>query len=156
MTNPAALGASLTAAERYFYADVMSVASTVGSHMIADSRQHAGGVIEVLARLSGAWITLDAGRLRTALTVLGQVRPGLTIVCDHGFRVDNLITALAYNREAEYDDCLIDGLLQVAILGTVAFDSPDDEQDNDQLRTGNAMSDPDSDLNGDRITRHHG
>lgn len=52
-----------------------------------------------------------------------------------------LITALAQNREAAYDDCLIDGLLQIAILGTVAFDSPADEQDY-QLRAGSAMPDP--------------
>lgn len=149
MSGPATLGASLTAAERYFYAEVMSVASTVGSHMIASSRRRSDGAIEVLARHGGAWITLDTGRLRTALTAFGQVRPGLTIACDHGFRVDNLITALVQNREAEYDDCLIDGLLQVAILGTVTFDSPtNDEQDNDQLRSDSAMPDRDSDLDG--------
>lgn len=132
MSSPAALGATLTAAERYFYTEVMSAASTVGGHMIAGARQHADGATEVLARHSGAWITLDTGALRSALTALAQVRPGLTIACDHGYRVDNLITALTHNREAEYDECLIDGLLQIAILGTVAFDSPaDDEQDND-------------------------
>jgi hypothetical protein len=43
--------------------------------------------------------------------------------------VDNLITALAHNREAEYDECLIDGLLQMAILGTVTFSPARDEQE---------------------------
>lgn len=131
MTDPATLGGALTAAERYFYTEALHAASTVGGRMIATVRPHPDGTTEVLTHHSGQWVTLDTGALRTALTVLGRVQPGFAVACDHGYRVDNLITALAHNREAEYDDCLIDALLQIAVVGTVTYDSPTgDEQHN--------------------------
>ncbi len=132
MSGPATLSGTLTSAERYFYTEALRAASTVGDHMISSVRQHPDGTTEVLTRHSGQWVRLDTGALRTALADLGKVEPGLTIACDHGYRVDNLITALALNREAGYDDCLIDALLQIAVLGTVTYDSPAGDEPHDK------------------------
>jgi hypothetical protein len=73
----------------------------------------------VLSRDSGHWICVNAVRLPDALA------------CDHGFRVGRLVEALARNGEAEYDRCLTDGLLQIAVRGVVVYDPPSGKEGQD-------------------------
>lgn len=127
MSGTATLSGQLTAAELHFYTEVLRSVPKVGGHMLKRTRSNTDGTVDILTRAARQWITLDKEKLRSALIMLGSVEPGLTIACDHGYRVDRLITALAHNSEAEYDECLMDGVLQIAVLGKVQYDSSTEE-----------------------------